>query len=83
MCLKFLRFVISQPKSKLIVFKSSVHMIQGDLEPVCCKEQQKSSWPVTGLWNRPYKILNDIKLILDDILSVWNHSGPSEVPYSE
>jgi hypothetical protein len=38
------------------------------LEPVCCKKQQKkSSWPVTGLWNRgPLKILNGIKLILDD-----------------
>ena len=38
------------------------------LEPVCCKKQQKKSyWPVTGLWNRgPLKILNGIKLILDD-----------------
>ena len=38
------------------------------LEPVCCKNQQKKSFcPVTGLWNRgPLKILNNIKLILDD-----------------
>ena len=57
------------------------------LEPVCCKKQQKSSWPVTGLWNRgPLKILNGIKLILDD---QGNHLDsyaislePSEVPYS-
>ena len=36
-------------------------------EPVCCKKQQKSSWPVTGLWNRGHlKILNGIELILDD-----------------
>ena len=34
------------------------------LEPVCCKKQQKK---VPGLWNRgPLKILNGIKLILDD-----------------
>jgi hypothetical protein len=38
------------------------------LEPVCCKKQQKkSTWAVTGLWNRGrLKILNGIKLILDD-----------------
>ena len=38
------------------------------LEPVCCKKQQKIiSRPVTGLWNRGHlKILNGIKLILDD-----------------
>ena len=36
-------------------------------EPVYCKKQQKSSWPVTVLWNRgPLKILHGIKLILDD-----------------
>ena len=42
-------------------------LIKGMLEPVCCKKQQKkSSWPVTGLWNRrPLKILNGKKLILD------------------
>ena len=48
-----------------------------------------SSSQVTGLWNWGLlKILNDMKLILDDqenhlthISSVWNHSGPSEVPY--
>ena len=37
------------------------------LEAVCCKKQKKSSWPVTGFLNRgPLKILNVIKLILDD-----------------
>ena len=37
------------------------------LELDCCKIQQKSSWPATGLWNRgPLKILNGIRLILDD-----------------
>ena len=35
------------------------------LEPVCCKKQQKSSWPVTGLRDRgPLKDLNDSKLIV-------------------
>ena len=35
------------------------------LEPVCCKKQQKKSWPVTGLWIRgPLKDLNDYKLIV-------------------
>ena len=64
------------------------------LEPVCCKKQQKKvpDQLHTGLWNRgPQKILNVIKLMLDDqgnhlgliyVQSVWNHSGPSEVPYS-
>ena len=37
------------------------------VEPIYCKKQQKRSWPVTGLWNRgPLKILNGMKLILDD-----------------
>ena len=38
------------------------------LETICCKKQQKKSrWTVTGLWNRgPLKILNGIKLIPDD-----------------
>ena len=38
------------------------------LEAICCKEQQKkSSLPVTGLWNLgPLKIMNGVKLILDD-----------------
>ena len=40
------------------------------VEPVCCKKQQTKvpdQLAVTGLWNRgPLKILNDIKLILDD-----------------
>ena len=41
---------------------------KNNLEPVCCKKQQKkSSWPVTGIWNRgPLKILKGIKLIRDD-----------------
>ena len=44
------------------------------LEPLCCKKQQKSSWPVTSLWNRgPLKILNGMKLILDD---QGNHLDP-------
>ena len=35
------------------------------LELVCCKKQQKSSWSVTGLWNRgPLRVLNDSKLVL-------------------
>ena len=55
------------------------------------RNSKKSSWPVTDLWTRrPLNILNGIKLILDDqgnftwthIQSVWNHSGPSEAPYS-
>ena len=37
------------------------------VEPIYCKKQQRSSWPVTGLWNRgPLKILFGIKLFLDD-----------------
>ena len=37
------------------------------------EKQKTSSWPVTGLWNRgPLKILNGIKLILDD---QGNHLG--------
>ena len=41
---------------------------EGCLELVCCKKRQNnSSRQVTGLWNRgPLKILNGIKLILDD-----------------
>ena len=40
------------------------------LEPVCCKKQQKSSWPVIGLRNRePSKDLNDSKLFVYD--SKW------------
>ena len=36
------------------------------LEPICCKKQQKSSWPVAGLWNRGYlDILNDQRNHLD------------------
>ena len=40
----------------------------GQLEPICYKKQQKkSSCLVTGFWNRgPLKILNGLKLILDD-----------------
>ena len=36
------------------------------LEPFCFKRQlKKSSWQVTGLWNRgPVKDLNDFKLIV-------------------
>ena len=35
------------------------------LEPICCKKQQKCSWPVTGLQNKgPLKDLNDSKLIV-------------------
>ena len=45
---------------------------------------------MTGLWNRgPLKILNGTKwsrmikrITWTHIQSVWNHSGPSEVPYS-
>ena len=41
---------------------------QSELEPVCHKKQQKISWPVTALWIRgPLKILNGIKLILNDV----------------
>ena len=37
------------------------------LEPLCCTVCQKIYLTVTGLWNRgPLKILNGIKLILDD-----------------
>ena len=52
---------------------------------------KKSSRPITGLWNRePLKILNDPILILnfslkdplDHLESIWDHSEPSEVPYS-
>ena len=53
---------------------------------------KKSSLSATALWTRgPVKILNGIRLILDDqtrgitwtrMQSVWNPSGPSEVPYS-
>ena len=35
---------------------------------MCCKGRQKSSWPVTGLRNREsLEVLNDIKLILNDL----------------
>ena len=51
---------------------------------------QETAKKVPGLWNREsLKILNGIKLILDDqgnhldsYKSVQNYSGPSEVPYS-
>ena len=37
------------------------------LEPVCCKKQQKSPNQETGLGNRGHlKVLNDIKLILNE-----------------
>ena len=46
-----LKFWIQIPWSSTIFFPVF------SLEPVCCKKQQKSSWPVTGLWNRgPLKI---------------------------
>ena len=53
------------------------------LEPIC----QESSWPVTGLWNRgPLKILNGIKLILDNQgnhLDSYNQSGIIQVLQSK
>ena len=58
------------------------------VESVCCKKQQKSSWPVTCLWNiRRFWMVKDwfwmIKGITwTHIQSIWNHSGPSEVPHS-
>ena len=47
---------------------------------------KNSTWPVTGLWYRgPLKVLNCTKLTKgiswSHFESVWNHSGPSEVPY--
>ena len=43
-----------------------VHNDPETLEPVCCKKRH-SSLPVTGLGNKgPLKVLNGIKLILDD-----------------
>ena len=61
------------------------HDINMLIEPVCCKEQQKkSSLPVTGLWNRgPLKILNGIKMILNDHLDsyiyICNQFGITQV----
>ena len=38
-----------------------------NLEPVCCKKQQNKFLTRTGVWNRGlFKILNGIKLILDE-----------------
>jgi hypothetical protein len=38
------------------------------LEPVCCKKQKKSSWPVNGLRDMgPLKDLNDSKLIVYEL----------------
>ena len=59
------------------------------LEPVCCKKQQKRFLTSYRFWNRgSRKILNkDWSLMISGITwthiqSVWNNSGPSEVPYS-
>ena len=56
------------------------------LEPVCRKKRQKKI--LTSCWSGtifcPLKALNGTKFILDNqthLESVWNHSGPSEVPY--
>ena len=39
-----------------------------DSSQFAIRNSKKSSWPVTGLWNRgPLMILNGIKLILDDL----------------
>ena len=59
--------------SKIWVEFWSQNQLPSVLEPVCCKKwQKKSSRPVTGLRTRgPLKILNGIKLILEDHM---NHS---------
>ena len=52
------------------------------LEPVCCKKRQKSPNQGTGLGNRGHlKVLNDTKLVLNHLGSIWYHSQPLEVPY--
>jgi hypothetical protein len=52
---------------------SSTSYQKSFLEPVCCKKQKKSSWTVTGLWNRrPLKDLNDSKLIVQSNLAIRN-----------
>ena len=58
------------------------------VESVCCKKQQKSSWPVTCLWNIWwFWMVKDWSWMISGITwtyiqSIWNHSGPSEVPHS-
>ena len=52
------------------------------LEPVCCKKQQKNSWPVTGLRNRgPLKDLNDSKLIVYESKGFPWSSGINFIPF--
>ena len=52
------------------------HLTANALEPVCCKKQQKkSSWPVTGLWNRgPLKIKLTRGITLVGIIQVLQRS---------
>ena len=51
--------------TNILILIFDVLFLNNVLEPVCCKKQQKSSWPVTGLGNRgPLKDLNNSKLIV-------------------
>ena len=56
------------------------------LEPSCCKKRQKSPGQETDLGNRGrLKVLNDIKLVLNEYEWPLNHNiiwYHSEVPYS-
>ena len=50
------------------------------LEPSCCKKRQKKSpGQETGLGNR--ELLNDTKLLLNDLGPIFYNSEPSDVPY--
>ena len=65
------QFDRTKSQTKIVVFKRA----KCKLEPVCCKKQQKSFWPVTGLQNRePLKDLNDSNLIYT-VLQMFKQFG--------
>ena len=57
-------------ESNLLVFENFVWAVDSflmDIKLYHIEWQKKSTWPVTGLWNRgPLKVLNGAKFILDD-----------------
>ena len=58
MCLKLLSFVMSQPKSKVIISKSSIHIIQGGLveDILAYKVIIEKSRSGRFLWNRNWHL---------------------------
>ena len=60
------------------------------IEPVCYKKRQKSSWPVIGelgdiwrFWMIPNWSYMEHEWPLNHLGSIWYHSEPSDVRYSE